>query len=183
VLGWILGIVAAMSVLVVVASSQSLSTGGEPSDTSSWIKLILGLLLIAFAVKGWRARPASGTDPTMPGGMKRVDAMGPWAALGLGLLVSALNPKGLLLMAGGAVAIGEADLSSSDEAICVAVFTVIGASTIAFPALAYLILGERIRPTLDGAKGWLTANNTGVMAVLFLVIGAGLFGKGLGGLT
>lgn len=182
-LGWIVGIVAALSVLIVVASSTSLSTGGEPSATSSWIKLILGLLLIAFAVKEWRGRPAPGTDPKMPRWMTRIDAMGPGGAVGLGLLLSALNPKSLLFIAGGAVAIAGADLSSADIVICIAVFTLIGACTVAIPALGYLFLGERIRPTLDSVKVWLSANNTAVMAVLFLVIGVVLFGRGLGGLT
>ncbi len=182
-LGWVVGIVVALSVLIVVASSTTLSSGGEPSAISSWIKLILGVLLIAFAVKEWRARPAPGTDPKMPRWMTRIETMAPRRAFGLGLLLSALNPKSLLFIAGGAVVIAGAGLSFADEAICIAVFTVIGASSVAVPALAYLFFGERIRPTLDGANAWLSANNTAVMAVLFFVIGVSLFGKGLGGLT
>jgi drug/metabolite transporter (DMT)-like permease len=48
--------------------------------------------------------------------------------------------------------------------------------------LAYLVLGERAQPALDRAKSWLSVNNTAVMAVLFLVFGFTLLGKGLGGL-
>jgi hypothetical protein len=40
-----------------------------------------------------------------------------------------------------------------------------------------------VQPSLDRAKAWLSANNTVVMAVLLLVIGVTLIGKGLGGLT
>ena len=181
--GWIVGIAAALSVLLVVGSSTSLSSGGESSAISSWIKLILGVFLIGFAVKEWRGRPAPGTDPKMPTWMTRFDEMAPGRAFGLGLLLSALNPKSLLFIAGGAVVIAGAGLSFADQVICVAVFTVIGASTVALPALGYLFFGERIRPALDGANAWLSANNTAVMAVLFLVIGVSLFGRGLGGLT
>lgn len=102
---------------------------------------------------------------------------------GLGILLAAANPKNLLLIAGGAVAIAQADLPSSETAIAIAIFTLIGSLSIAIPALGYLFTGERIQPSLDRAKTWLTANNTTVMAVLLIVIGIALLGKGLGDLT
>lgn len=180
--GWLVGIVATMVILIGVASTQDLSSGGEPSDTSSWIKLVLGLLLVVAAAGQWRKRPKPGEDPTMPGWMTKIDSMKPGAALGLGILLSALNPKNLLLIAGAAAGISQTDLSSTDTAIAVAVFTLIGASTVAVPTLGYLFLGAKIQPTLDAAKVWLSANNITVMAVLLLVIGVTLFGKGLGAL-
>jgi hypothetical protein len=181
-LGWVVGIVAAMTVLVSVASTQSLSTGDAPSDTSSWIKLVLGLLLVVAAAGQWRKRPASGEEPTMPGWMAKIDTLGPLGAIGLGILLSALNPKSLLLIAGGAVTIAQADLSSTDTAIVIGVFTLIGASTVAIPALGYLFFGAKIQPALNEAKTWLSMHNAAVMSVLLLVIGVTLFGKGLGAL-
>ncbi len=93
-----------------------------------------------------------------------------------------MNPKNLLLIIGAAVTIAQASLSTTDDAIAIAVFTIIGASTVALPTLAYLIMGERAQPSLDRAKAWLSVNNTAVMAVLFLIFGFTLLGKGLGGL-
>jgi threonine/homoserine/homoserine lactone efflux protein len=180
--GWVVGIAATMGILIAVASSVDLSTGGEPSETASWIKLILGVLLLLGAVREWRARPAPGSEPTMPGWMQKIDAMKPGGALGLAILLSALNPKNLLLIAGAAVIVAQADLGSTDVVISVVVFTLIGACSVAIPTLAYLFAGERVQPQLDGAKAWLSANDTAVMAVLLLVIGVSLFGKGLSGL-
>jgi threonine/homoserine/homoserine lactone efflux protein len=181
-LGWIVGIVVAMSVLIGIASTQDLSTGGQPSDTVSWIKLVLGVLLMVAALGQWRKRLKPGEEATMPAWMSKIDAMRPAAAVGLGFLLSAVNPKNLLLIAGSAVTISQADLSSTDTMIVVAVFTLIGACTVAIPTLGYLFLGAKAQPTLDSAKAWLSANNTTVMAVLMLVIGVSLFGKGLGAL-
>jgi threonine/homoserine/homoserine lactone efflux protein len=180
--GWVVGIVAAMWILIGVVSTQDLGSGGDPSDTSSWIKLVLGLLLVVAAAGQWRKRPKSGEEPTMPAWMTKIDSMKPVAAIGLGVLLSALNPKNLLLIAGAAVVIAQADLGSADTAIVVGVFTLIGASTVAVPTLGYLFLGAKIQPKLDSAKAWLSANNTTVMAVLLLVIGVTLLGKGLGAL-
>jgi Sap, sulfolipid-1-addressing protein len=181
-LGWGVGIAVATTVLISVASTQSLSTGGAPSDTSSWIKVILGLLLLVAAAGQWRERPTPGQEATLPGWMAKIDTLKPVGAVGLGFLLSALNPKSLLLIAAGAITIAQADLSSADTAIVVGVFTLIGASTVAIPSLGYLFLGAKIQPALNEAKAWLSMHNAAVMAVLLLVIGVTLFGKGLGAL-
>lgn len=181
--GWILGVAAAMSILLVVVSSQDPATDEGSSATLSWIKVILGAILVLLAVREWRKRPAAGVEVEMPRWMQRIDSMEPGGAFGLGILLAAANPKNLLLIAGGAVAIAQADLPSSETAIAIAIFTLIGSLSIAIPALGYLFTGERIQPSLDRAKTWLTANNTTVMAVLLIVIGIALLGKGLGDLT
>jgi threonine/homoserine/homoserine lactone efflux protein len=181
--GWVVGIVLAMGILLAIATTTDLSTGGEPSAMASWAMLILGVLLILGAVREWRVRPAPGDEPTMPGWMTKIDTMRPGGAFRLALLLSAANPKNLLLIAGAAVSIGQADLDATDTAIAVGVFTLIASSTVAIITLGYAILGTRIQPTLDELKTWLSIHTTAIMAVLLLVIGATLFGKGLGGLT
>jgi hypothetical protein len=182
-LGWVAGIAVGLGVLIAIASTRDLSTDGTPSDTVSWVKVVLGALMLLLAVREWRARPEPGAEPEMPGWMQRIDAMRPGAALGLAIVLSVANPKNLLLIVGGAVAIAQAGLGSADEVVAGAVFTVIAALTVAVPTLAYLFAGDRVQPSLDRAKAWLSANNTAVMAVLLSVIGVTLIGKGLGGLT
>jgi len=48
-------------------------------------------------------------------------------------------------------------------------------------AVAYAVAGARLRHPLD-EQGWLQANIATVMAVLLLVLGVSVLGKGLGGL-
>jgi hypothetical protein len=48
--------------------------------------------------------------------------------------------------------------------------------------IAYAVAKQKMRAPLDAAKAWLQANNATVMAVLILVIGAVLIGKGISGL-
>ena len=54
--------------------------------------------------------------------------------------------------------------------------------SVAAPVVYYLLAGESAAKTLDGWKAWLLENNTTVMFVLFLVLGAKMVGNGLGGL-
>jgi Sap, sulfolipid-1-addressing protein len=60
---------------------------------------------------------------------------------------------------------------------------VIASLTVLIPVIAYLALGDRAARVLEELKAWLSQNNTAVMAVLLLVFGVVLLGKGISGLT
>jgi hypothetical protein len=59
---------------------------------------------------------------------------------------------------------------------------VIASLGVAAPIVATLLLGDRSDDVLTGWQGWLDRNNTAMMAVLYLVFGVILVGKGLGGI-
>jgi threonine/homoserine/homoserine lactone efflux protein len=174
---WIAGIAVVTAVVVAIPGLET--DDAAPSTTTGWIKLVLGVLLLAVAVRQWGARPGPDDEPTVPGWMARIDDLGPGAAFGLGFLLSALNPKNLLLAVAAGASLGALPLSTGETAAAVAVFTVIAALTVAVPVVAYLVAGARLDPTLDRTKAWLIGNNTAVMAVLLLVFGVNLLGDGL----
>lgn len=93
-----------------------------------------------------------------------------------------INPKNLLMCIAAGVTIGGASLSLGQQIGSVAIFTVIAASTVAIPVIGYLVAAQKLRAPLDELKQWLQANNATVIAVLMLVIGVVLIGKGIGGL-
>ena len=174
---WIAGIAAVTAVVVAIPGLDT--DDSAPSTTSGWVKLVLGVLLLAVGVRQWRARPGPDDEPAVPGWMARIDELRPGAAFGLGFLLSALNPKNLLLAVAAGASLGALPLSTGETVAAVAVFTVIAALTVAVPVVAYLIAGARLDPTLDHTKAWLIDNNTAVMAVLLLVFGVSLLGDGL----
>ncbi len=55
--------------------------------------------------------------------------------------------------------------------------------TVVGSVVAYLVASERMRGPLDELKGWLQHNNATVMAVLLLVIGVAVLGKGITALS
>jgi hypothetical protein len=69
-----------------------------------WLKLVLGVLLLLVALREWRARPHEGDEPATPKWMAALDGFTPAKADGAGVLLSAVNPKNLLLIVGGAAA-------------------------------------------------------------------------------
>lgn len=53
--GWIVGIVAATTIFVLLGGVAG-GSGDEPSSASSWIKLVLGVLLLLVGLRQWRGR-------------------------------------------------------------------------------------------------------------------------------
>jgi threonine/homoserine/homoserine lactone efflux protein len=182
-IGWLAGIVAVTVVVLILVGQAGNTSQGKPSTLSSVLKLVFGGLLLLMAIRQWQGRPKSGETGTMPKWMRAIDSFTFGKACGLGFLLSAVNPKNLLMCLGAGTTIGAAHLSAGSDVIVVAVFTVIAASTVAGPVIAYLAARARMGAPLESLRTWLTQNNAAVMAVLLLVIGVALLGKGIGGLT
>jgi threonine/homoserine/homoserine lactone efflux protein len=176
-LGWVVGILVATGAFALLA--EVLDTRDQPATWASWARIVLGAVLVVLGVRQWLGRRAKESTPQW---MQSLADATPGAALRLGLVLSAANPKILLLAAAGGLAIGSSDLASGGVALAVALFAVVASSTVAIPVLLYLILGERILGPLGAVRDWLQANNAAVMAVVIVVIGVLLLVKGLGGL-
>lgn len=178
--GWVVGIVVAVVVFTLLSAVLPRGDGDQSKPIAGTITIVLGLLLLVLAVRQWRSRPAPGADPALPKWMAAIDTLTAGRALGLGFLLSALNPKNLLMGAAAGVAIGSDADTAAESVVAVIVYTLIAASTVAVPVIAYLAASARMARPLDALRTWLLHNNATIMAVLLLVIGVVLIGKGLG---
>ncbi len=178
--GWVVGIGVAVVAFTLLGGILPEPETGDSRPVMGTIQLIVGALLLLMAVKQWRGRPGPGEDAELPKWMAAIDTMKPGAALGLALLLSAVNPKNLLLAVAAGASIGRAQLGTGPAAIVIAVFVVIAAVTVAAPVVLYLVAPGKAADVLDEVRAWLVANNAAIMAVLLLVIGTQLLGKGIG---
>nr|WP_201471068.1 GAP family protein [Microbacterium hydrocarbonoxydans] len=178
--GWVLGIVVAVVVFTLLSSILPQDDSDAPTPIAGVIKLILGAGLLFLAVRQWRSRPHGDAEPTLPAWMSAIDTMTAVRALVLGFLLSGLNPKNLLMGAGAGLAIGSEGLTGGETALAIVVFTLIAASTVAVPVIAYLLAAKKMTAPLDSLRTWLVHNNATVMTVLLLVIGVVMIGKGIG---
>ncbi|MGN7800410.1 GAP family protein [Leifsonia sp. 22587] len=180
-LGWVLGIVVAVVLFTLLSTVIPHGDDAEQSKpVVGTITIILGLLLLVLAVRQWRSRPAAGAEPALPKWMAAIDTMTAVRALVLGFLLSALNPKNLLMGVAAGVAIGSDAQNAGEAVVAVIVYTVIAASTVAVPVTAYLAASSRMARPLEALRTWLVHNNATIMSVLLLVIGVVLIGKGIG---
>jgi threonine/homoserine/homoserine lactone efflux protein len=179
--GWVLGLALVGAIGLTLASASGASNKGSPSSSANVIQIVLGALLLIFAIREWRKRPKPGEEVEMPRWMNAVDEFSPLQATTTGLVLSAVNPKNLILTLAAATTIAATNLPGTDQLIAFIVYALIASVGVATPVLIYFIMGDRSKPVLEGLKAWLAHNNAAIMAVIFLIIGAKVLGQGIAG--
>jgi hypothetical protein len=181
--GWVAGLVVVGAIVLLIFGGADVATYDEQSTGPSAVRAAIGVLLLLLAWRHWRRRPEEGEEPETPRWMQRMESVNPAMALGLGVILSGMNPKDTTLAVLAAVSIAQAELSAGESAVMLAVFIAIATISVVAPITVYLALGERAEETLGGWKAWLMAHNAAVMAALFLVFGVVLVGQGIRGLA
>jgi len=181
-MGWWLGISVVGALVFLSAGEIDAAGGGVPLPMAGALELNLGVFLLLMALRQWRGRPHAGEEPAPPKWMRALDRLTPLRAAGAAVLLSAANPKNLLLGFAGAAVIARAGISGGQRTIAFALFALIASLGVGAPVALYFALGERSRRMLDALKGWMARNSAVIMAVLLLAIGARLIGGALGAL-
>lgn len=181
--GWLLGLSVLGTIVIVVSNAVGATADdNEPATWASWAKVALGLLLLWVAAGQWRGRPRAGEDAPRPGWMRTIETFTPTRAAAMGVALSAINPKNLLLTVAAAEAIAATGVSGGDEAIAMAVFVVLATIGPAIPVGISVVMGDSARSTLAELERWMGAHSAAIMSVLCLLIGAKLAGDGISGL-
>lgn len=180
--GWIVGL-GAVSVLVATLASRASDAESETSTAVDVGKLAIGLLFLHMAVRQWRGRPRAGEAPTLPEWMSSVDHFTPWKSVGLGLLLSAANPKNLALTFAAASSIARAGLDDLQSAEVILLFVALGSLTVVGPVVWFVLARESAEKRLTSIKQFMTEHNAVIMMVVLVVLGAKLLGDGITGLT
>jgi threonine/homoserine/homoserine lactone efflux protein len=178
VLGWLLSIGIVVGVVATLAGAGT----SESDETPTWaavLKLVLGVLLLLVAARQWRGRPRDGVEPPAPKWMQAIDTFTPVRAFGLAVLLSAVNPKNLLLVISGGVAIASATPDPDSIWVSALVFAVVASLGVAAPLVLYLVMGRRAARLLEELKTWMVRDNAIIMAVLLTVIAAKLIGDAI----
>jgi hypothetical protein len=179
--GCVVGVGGAVALFALLAGLLPTQDSGESSLVAAVINMVVGVLLVVLALRQWRGRHARG-ERALPKWMAEVDSMMPSKALVLGLLLSAVVPKNLLLALSAGVIVGEAGLSVGEASVVIVVFTAIATSTVAVPVVAHLVAPARMRGPFERLREWLVENNVTIMVVLLLLIGVVMIGNGIASL-
>ena len=178
-IGWVIGIAVAVIVFTLLSSVLPATDSDATHPIVGVVQLVLGVLLLLIGVRQWRSRPKPGEQPKLPGWMKAIDTMTATRGFVLGLLLSAVNPKNLLLAVSAGLATGASGIPVWQQVIAIVIFVLLAASSILAPVVAYLVASDRMRGPLDSLRHWLATNNATIMAVLMFVLGAVVIGKGI----
>jgi hypothetical protein len=179
--GCVVGVGGAVALFALLAGLLPTQDSGG-SRAAAVINMVVGVLLVVLALRQWRVRPARGDQAELPRWMTEVDSMTPTKALVLGVLLSAVVPKNLLLALSAGVIVSEAGLSVGKASVVIVVFTVLATSTVAVPVVAHLVAPARMHGPFQRLREWLVENNVTIMGLLLLLIGVVMIGNGIASL-
>jgi Na+/melibiose symporter-like transporter len=180
--GCVVGVGGAVALFTLLADLLPTQDSDGSLLGAAVIKMVVGVLLVALALRQWRERPASDDSAELPKWMAGVDSMPPGKALGLGLLLSAVVPKNLLIALSAGLIVGGAGFSRGQAGLVIVLFTAIATSTVAVPVVAHLLASARMRGPLERLREWLVKNNVAIMVVVLLVIGVVMIGNSIASL-
>lgn len=86
------------------------------------VHLILSALLLLLVVRRWRGRPRKGDTPKLPSWMNAIDSMTTGRAFVLALLLSAVNPKNLIMAVSAGLTIGAGALATWQSVVAIGQF-------------------------------------------------------------
>jgi hypothetical protein len=181
-LGCVVGVGGAVALFALLPGLLPTQDSGGSSLVAALIKMVVGVLLVVLALRQWRGRTARGDQAQLPRWVAGVDSMMPGKALVLGLLLSAVVPKNLLLALSAGVIVAEAGLRVGQASVVIVAFTAIATSTVAVPVVAHLVAPSRMHGPLERLRGWLVENNVAIMGLVLLMIGVVMIGNGIASL-
>ena len=181
--GWLLALAVVGGVALVATDAAESADSSGPRTIVAVLKIVLGVVLLVLAWRGFRSRPKPGEDAPLPKWMAALDRFTPGRSLAVGALFGGVKPKNLILAAAAAAGIAGSGLGGAQQVVVLLLLILVASIGIIAPVAIYFLMGEeKAARVLDGWKTWLQANNSAVMIVLFVVFGVVLLGKGIGGL-
>jgi threonine/homoserine/homoserine lactone efflux protein len=181
-LGWVVGLAAVTSIVVVLASGADDPDSGS-STAVDLARIAAGVGLIFLAVKTWRGRPRDGEEPPIPAWMASIDSLNPAKGFVTGTALSGANPKNLVLAGAAGASIASAGLTGSETAVAVGVFVALASSTVVGAVVVNLVAAERSAAALASVKQFMLAHNAAIMMAILLLLGVKVLGDGISGLA
>jgi hypothetical protein len=173
--GWLLGL-AALTAIFVASSGALTGLRNSPPTWASWLRVVLGLALIAFGIYRWLTRHGHTESPKW---MRSFATLTPGRAGVTGLVLVVVRVEVLTMCALAGLAIGSSGLSIAADSITGAVFLAVASSTVAIPVLAYAGAGHRLDDSMARIKDWMEKNNAALLAAILVLIGLMVFYNGV----
>jgi len=172
--GWLIALAAIGAIMVFVLHGQDFgSRSSTPSRAASGLEVVLGSILLIWAVVAYRRRePSSGGEST-PKWLDRIQETHWLIAAAVGALMLSY---GLSLAAASEIL--KANVSRFDAGVALAVFAATSMLTVAAPIVAVVAAPERAAQRLATWKAWLLGNSRAVALVVLMIVAALLITRG-----
>jgi Sap, sulfolipid-1-addressing protein len=165
-------LIAGLFLIPLVGTVVPSADDGDPTPLSSAVHLVIGLLFLFLAYRGWHRRSAKkSADGKLPGWMRVLDGIGTGGAFGLGAAMTVFGVKNLLMLTGLVAVISEFTLSPVQQISVLIGFVLISTLPVATPLIAATYLGPRADAVLGAWKEWLVQNSDLILVGFSLILG------------
>ena len=179
VFGWLIAIAAIGAIAIFVLHGQDFSSKrSTPSRAASALEILLGSLLLLWAVVAYRRRKPSKEGVSEPKWLSRVEGTHWLLAVAVGAIMLSYA-----LSLAAASEILKANVSGLDAAAAIVVFSLASIVTIAAPIVIAVATPERAEQRLAVWKAWLLGNSRTVVLVVLMVVAALLIVRGISDLV
>ena len=177
--GFLFGSVAAFLTVFFVVSTIS---NQDKGSVRSYVELVVGLLLIAVAMRARRPQKPkpmeSGRRAGIEAVFEKLEQVRPKASFSFGVALG-VGAKRLIITAVAATSLALAGLNHAEDTGLGILYVVVGGLAV-WPLVAvYLIAGKRAEDWIVKAKDWLTTNTQKVVFYASTVIGLAIIGDAL----
>jgi hypothetical protein len=173
--GWLIALAVIAALILFVLHGQDFgSRSSSPSRAASALEVLLGSLLLIWAVVAYRRREPSSGVPSTPKWLGRIERTHWLLALAVGALMLSY---GLTLAAASEIL--KANVSRLDATVAITVFALTSMVTVAAPIVAVVVAPERSEERLATWKAWLLGNSRVVTLVVLMVVAALLIVRGV----
>ncbi|HTQ95118.1 MAG TPA: GAP family protein [Streptosporangiaceae bacterium] len=171
ILGWLGCLVVVIASVIAATQNNPPKPHTSPSDAALAIKLVIGVVLVALAI---RKRRQMGRPRKPAAWMARLDRL---SLLGAAGLAAFLQPW--TLVAAGAATILEAKLSSPDSYVALIFFCLLATSSFLYLEVYATFGGGKAEARLGRLRKWLDSHQDQVVIGVFLLLGLWLTGNSI----
>jgi hypothetical protein len=177
--GWLIAIAGIGAIAIFVLHGQDFSSKhSTPSRAASALEILLGSLLLLWAVVAYRRRKPAKEGVSEPKWLSRVEGTHWLLAVAVGAIMLSYA-----LSLAAATEILKANVSTLDAAVAIVVFSLTSIVTVAAPIVVAVAAPERSAQRLAAWKAWLLGNSHTVVLVVLMVVAALLIVRGISDLV
>ena len=177
--GWLIAIAAIGAIAIFVLHGQNFSSkDSTPSRAASAFEILLGSLLLIWAVVAYRRRKPAKEGVSEPKWLSRIEGTHWLLAVAVGAIMLSYA-----LSLAAASEILKANVSSLDDAAAIVVFSLTSIVTVAAPIVVAVAAPERSAQRLAAWKSWLLGNSRTVVLVVLMVVAVLLIVRGISDLV
>jgi hypothetical protein len=178
--GWLAGLLVIGSAVMLAGDVGELL--GGPSMLALAAKLVLGAVLVVWALAKWRKQSKSSEAEEVPGWMSSLTGLSSPRAFLVAAAYASLNPKTLAFVVAGVLTILGASVSVTLEWITLLLFVILASLSVTVPVALAVMAPNHSADSLAAARLWLGDNGSMVTAAVLAVLGVLLVYSAVAGL-